>query len=158
MSSQIISKVDYEDFIVYGPSRMCIYLPCRTPWPVATVDEWLPWKPLLDANGNPVRNKNGKIKMQRPVAWLAQNRRAAAMAWAPGEPEFIHDRLPVDSGWVAKSGAVTFNNYRSPVIQPGDARRAQRWLDHWHAIFPSDEAAHCIAFLAHLVQRPAVKI
>jgi hypothetical protein len=122
------------------------------------VDGWLPWKPLLDANGNPVRLKNGKIKMQRPTASLDQTRRAAAMAWAPGEPEFIHDRLPVDAGWVTKAGAITFNNYRPPVIAPGDAQRAQRWLDHWHAIYPSDEATHCIAFLAHLVQRPAVKI
>jgi hypothetical protein len=64
----------------------------------------------------------------------------------------------VDSGWVARDAAITFNNYRPPVFKPGDASRAQRWLNHWHAIFPSDEAAHCIAFLAHLVQRPAVKI
>jgi hypothetical protein len=158
MSDQIISKVDYEDFIVYGPSRTCIYLPCHTPWPNASVDEWLPWQPFLDANGNPVRLKNGKIKLQRPVARLAQTRRAAAMAWAPGEPEFIHDRLPVDSGWVTEPGAITFNNYRPPVYKPGDASRAQRWVDHWYAIYPSDEAAHCIAFLAHLVQRPAIKI
>jgi hypothetical protein len=53
---------------------------------------------------------------------------------------------------------VTFNNYRPPVTRPGEAHRAQRWLDHWHAILPADEAAHCITFLAHLVQRPAVKI
>jgi hypothetical protein len=154
----IISKVDYEDFIVYGPSRMCIYMPCRTPWPIATVDEWLPWKEVLDASGNPVRDKKGKIKLQRPTAWLAKNRRAAAMSWAPGKPEFIHDLLPVDSGWVTKTGAVTFNNYRPPIHQSGDAKRAKRWVDHWHALFPADEAEHCIDFLSHLVQHPEIKI
>jgi hypothetical protein len=119
------------------------------------VDEWLPWKPLLDALGNPVLDRRGRAKQQRPTLWLAKNRRAAAMAWSPGEGEFIHDRLPVDSGWVAKTGAITFNNYRPPVYQGGDAGRAKRWVDHWHSIFPADEAEHCIKFRAHLVQRPA---
>jgi hypothetical protein len=154
----IDSAVDYEDFIAYGPSNTCIYLPTCTPWPNATVDRWLPPRPLLDANGKPVKDRNGKVKMISPYKWLAQNRRAAAMTWAPGEPQFIRDRLPVDTGWVTKAGATTFNNYRAPVIQPGDPKGAQRWIDHWYAIYPAAEADHCIAYLAHLVQRPAVKI
>jgi hypothetical protein len=150
--------VAYGDFIAYGPSRMCIYLPCRTPWPVASVDEWLPWLPLLDASGNPVRDSRGNIKLQAPSKWLAQHRRAAAMAWAPGEPEFIRDRLPVDSGFVHKTGAITFNSYRPPIHRPGDPKRAQRWIDHWHALFPANEAELCIKFLADLVQHPDIKI
>ena len=43
-----------EDFVSYAPSRMCIYLPCKAPWPNASVDERIPPQPLLDANGNPV--------------------------------------------------------------------------------------------------------
>ena len=43
----IDSAVDYEDFIAYGPSNTCIYLPTCTPWPNATVDKWLPFRPLL---------------------------------------------------------------------------------------------------------------
>jgi hypothetical protein len=154
----IISKVDYEDFIAYGPSRNCIYLPTCTPWPNATIDEWLPWKPKLDALGKPMLDKKGKVIKIPPYTWLVQNRRAAAMTWAPGEPQFIHDRLPVETGWVTKAGAATFNTYRAPVIKPGNPKGAQRWIDHWYAIYSAVEADHCIAYLAHLVQRPAVKI
>jgi hypothetical protein len=151
------SEVAYEDFVVYGPSRMCIYLPCRTPWPNASVDEWLPWRPKLDAQGNPVKKK-GKVVMQSPVASLLETRRCAAMSWSPGDPEFIHGRLPVDAGWVTKAGAITFNSYRPPIFRPGNPAGAKRWVEHWHATYPAAEADHAIAYLAHLTQRPGVKI
>jgi hypothetical protein len=146
-----------EDFLVYGPSRSCIYLPCRTPWPNASVNEWLPWTPKLDPKGNPVK-KRGKVVMQSPMERLLETRRGHAMSWSPGDPEFIHDRLPVDAGWVTKAGAITFNSYRPPVIQPGNGAGAQRWVDHWYALYPDSEAAHVITYLAHLVQKPGEKI
>jgi hypothetical protein len=65
------------------------------------------------ANGKPVKDKNGKVKMISPYKWLVQNRRAAAMTWVPGELQFIHNRLPVATGWVMRAGATTFNTYQA---------------------------------------------
>jgi hypothetical protein len=45
-----------------------------------------------------------------------------------------------------------------PIIKSGNPKGAQRWIDHWYAIYPAVEADHCINYLAHLVQRPAIKI
>jgi hypothetical protein len=150
------SQVDYEDFVVLGPSRSCLYLPSRTPWPNESVNEWLPRRPKRDARGNLVRRK-GKVVMQPPVGWLLEHRRVAAMSWSPGDPEFIRDRLPVDAGWVHKEGAITCNTYRAPIIRPGNPAGAKRWVDHWHRIYPG-EANHCIAYLAFVVQRPGEKV
>src|SRR5262249_52901538 len=67
------STLSFEDFCAYAPTRTFIYLPCRTPWPNASIDTRLPRRPLLDANGNPVRNK-GKVVTISASTWLEQNR------------------------------------------------------------------------------------
>src|SRR5262249_57830025 len=59
-----------EDFVSYAPNRMCIYLPCTDPWPNASVDERIPPQPLLDANGNPIKNAQGKVGMVKASARL----------------------------------------------------------------------------------------
>jgi hypothetical protein len=153
----ITSALSFEDFCAYAPSRTCIYLPCKTPWPNASIDARLPPQPLLDVNGNPVRDGKGKVKMISASLWLEQNRSVEAFSWSPGEPEFVRDRLAVDGGWVEKPGATTLNTYRPPSVKPGDANKAGRWVDHWHAIYP-DDADHIIAWLAQRVQQPGNKV
>src|SRR5262245_5437664 len=147
-----------DDLCAFAPSRSCIYLPCKSPWPNASVDERLPPMPRLDASGSPVLNAKGKVIMLTASEWLAKNRSVEAMTWAPGEPEFIRGKLAVDGGWVDKDSATSLNLYRPPpVLELGDAARATRWVAHWRAIYP-DDADHIIAWLACRVQRPKEKI
>ena len=146
-----------EDLCSFAPSRACIYLPCKSPWPNASVDERLPRMPLLDGNGNQVRNAKGKVITIPASEWLAKNRSVESMTWTPGEPEFIRDRIAVDSGWLDKPGATTLNTYRPPTVKLGDAKQAERGVKHWGAIYP-DDADHIISWLAWRVQRPEVKI
>jgi hypothetical protein len=153
----IASTLSFDDFCAYAPSRTCIYLPCKTPWPNASIDTRLPRQPLLDSNGNPVRDAKGKVKTIPASTWLEQNRSVETFTWAPGEPEFIRDRLAVEGGWVTKPGANTLNTYRAVTLELGDPSRAKRWVDHWHAIYP-DDADHIIGWLASRVQHPEVKI
>src|SRR5262249_49387322 len=78
--------------------------------------------------------------------------------WDPGKPEFIHDYVVVDGGYIDKPSATTLNFYRPPPdIELGNAAKAQRWVEHWCAIYP-DDADHIIAWLACRVQRPGVKV
>jgi hypothetical protein len=50
-STTLPSTLSFDDLCSYAPSRCCIYLPCKTMWPNASVDDRLPPMPLLDANG-----------------------------------------------------------------------------------------------------------
>jgi hypothetical protein len=152
------SMLSLDDLCSYAPSRACIYLPCKTMWPNASVDDRIDRQPLLDANGNPVRNSKGKAVMIPASEWLAKHRSVEALTWDPGKPEFIRDCVVVDGGYIDKPGATTLNFYRPPPdIELGDAAQATRWVEHWHAIYPED-ADHCIDWLACRVQRPGEKI
>jgi hypothetical protein len=157
-SDTLPSSCALEDLVSYAPSRACIYLPCKSSWPNASVDDRLPRMPVLDANGNPVLNKKGGVTAIPASMWLAQNRSVEALTWDPSEPEFIRGRLAVDGGYIKKSGATSLNFYRSaPPIEHGDPAEANRWIEHWHALYPND-AEHIIAWLACRVQRPGEKI
>jgi hypothetical protein len=157
-SATLPSGTTLDDLCSYAPSRMCIYLPCKTMWPNASVDDRIDPRPLLDASGNPVKNTKGKVVMISASVWLAQNRSVEALTWDPGKPEFIRDYVVVDGGYIEKPGATTLNFYRPPPnIQLGDAAQAGRWVDHWKLLYP-DDADHIIAWLACRVQRPGEKI
>jgi hypothetical protein len=145
-----------EDFVSLAPSRCCVYLPCKSLWPNASIDDRFGPVPLLDASGNPVK-RNGKVVMIRRTVWLAQNRSVEKLVWAPGEPEFIHDKLAVDGGWVEKQGATTLNTFRAPNPTLGDKAQATRWVEHWYKLYP-DEAKHIIAWFACRVQHPEIMI
>src|SRR5262245_25374166 len=152
------SLVSLEDFVSYAPSRMCIYLPCKTMWPNASVDERLPPMQLLDAYGNAVKNRQGKVVMITATEQLARERSVVALTWDPGKPEFIHDCVVVDGGYISKPGATTYNFYRPPPdIKLGDETQATQWVEHWKLLYPGD-ADHFINWQAHRVQRPGVKI
>jgi hypothetical protein len=146
-----------EDFVSLAPSRCCVYLPCKSLWPNASIDDRFGPVPLLDASGNPVKNAKGKVVMIRRTVWMAQNRSVEKLVWAPGEPEFIHNKLAVDGGWVEKQGATTLNTFRAPDPKLGDPTQATRWVEHWHKLYP-DEAKHIIAWFACRVQHPEIMI
>ena len=152
------STLSFDDLYSYAPSRRCIYRPCKTMWPTASVDERLPPMPLLDASGNPVKNTKGKMVMVKATVRLAKDRSIESLTWDPGKPELIRDCVVVDGGYIEKPGANTYNYYRPPPeIKLGDAAQATRWVEHWKLLYPND-ADHIIAWLAHRVQYPGEKI
>jgi hypothetical protein len=157
-SDTLPSSCTLEDLCSYAPSRACIYLPCKSSWPNASVDDRLPRMPMLQPDGTPLLNRRGGVTTIPASIWLAQNRSVETLTWDPGQPEFIRDRLAVDGGYVDKPGATTLNFYRPPpAVAYGDATQATRWVEHWYALYPGD-AEHIIAWLACRVQRPGEKI
>jgi hypothetical protein len=126
----ITPGISLDDFHAYMPQHSYIYTPSREPWPAGSVDARLPSMPLLDPRGAPVLDKKGNPKTIRPSTWLDKNRPVEQMTWAPGEPLLIRDLLISDGGWIERKGVTCFNLYRPPVIKPGDATRAQFWIDH----------------------------
>jgi hypothetical protein len=80
------------------------------------------------------------------------------MTWAPGLPMVIQDRLIAEGGWIERPGVACFNLYLPPIIEPGNAAEAERWLDHIYKVFGKDDAGHIVKWLAHRVQRPQEKI
>src|SRR5262249_9182467 len=133
------------DFYAYLPQHRYIYIPGRDTWPAASIDARLP-KQRPPTGG----------KRIRPSLWLDRDRAVEQLAWAPGEPPIIPDRLIHDGGWVAQPGVHVFNLYRPPTLARGDATAAGPWLAHVRLIYP-DAADHIIAWLAHRVQRPGEK-
>jgi hypothetical protein len=133
-----------EDFVAYLPGGTFCYLPTREMWPASGANAKL---------GDVMVNGVSKIKA---ATWLSQNRAADAMAWCPGEPMLIKDRLLVEGGWIAKPGDTTLNNYRPATVEPREGD-VSPWLEHTKTIYP-DDARHIISWLAHRVQRPGEKI
>ena len=99
----------------------------------------------------------GKPKRVKPSVWLDKYRPVEQMTWAPGEPLTIDGRLIAEGGWIERPGVTTFNLYRPPVVQQGNAANADRWLELVERLYP-DDAEHIITFCAHRIQYPAVKI
>jgi Bifunctional DNA primase/polymerase, N-terminal/Family of unknown function (DUF5906) len=139
-----------EDFVSHAPSRTYFFLPCREPWPGASVNARLPKIEVTTAPG--------EVKEVAPTAWLDIHRSVEQQTWAPGEPMLIPDKLFVAAGgWIERRGCVSLNHYRPPLIEPGNAAEADTWIDHIHKIYPGD-GEHIICWLAHRVQHPAEKI
>jgi hypothetical protein len=133
-----------EDFVAYLPGGTFCYLPTGEHWSATGVNAKV---------GDVMVNGCTKIKA---ATWLSQNRSADAMAWSPGEPVLIKDRLLVQGGWIEKAGDTTLNNYRPATIEPREGD-ASLWLDHIKAIYP-DDWQHIVFWLAHRVQRPGEKV
>lgn len=133
--------IGLDDFHAYLPDHAYIFIPTREPWPAASVDAAV--KPWPDG--------------MKPSAWLDSARPIHQMTWAPGEPMVITNRVAADGGWIHRDGTNTFNLYRPPVIQPGDASLATPWLELLRCIYPND-ADHLVKWFAHRRQRPDDKI
>jgi len=134
-----------------------IYAPCRDFWPATTVNARIPPVVLLDANGQPLVDSNGKIIKLPANKWLDKYRPVEVLTWTPGQPMQIPDRLISLGGWIKRTRVSCFNLYRPPRIKLGDPSKAEFWLAHILRILPND-AAHIVAYFAHRVQRPEDKI
>jgi hypothetical protein len=146
-----------DDFFAYMTSHTYIYVPTRDLWPASSVNSVVPPVPLVDRNGQPVLEPNGKPKKIAPTKWLDKHRRVVGLTWAPGFPEIIRDRVVTQAGWRERRGAWIFNLYLPPVLVPGDAAKAGPWVELVNKVYPN-EAKHIAGFLAHRVQRPFEKI
>jgi Family of unknown function (DUF5906) len=149
--------VSLSDFHAYMPMGSYIYEPTREMWPGKSVNARVRPLPVLDTKDQPVLDEDGKPKVMAATAWLDRNKPVEQMSWAPGQPMLIRNRLIADGGWIERNKVTTFNLYRPPVTVPGDAARAQPWLNHVRKLYP-DDADHIILWCAHRVQRPAEKI
>jgi uncharacterized protein DUF5906 len=149
--------VTLDDFRAYMRTHDYIFMPTGERWPAASVNARVEPVTLVDPDGMPLLNNKGKKIKVKASAWLDEHRPVEQMTWAPGQPAVITDRLVTEGGWVDRPGANTFNLYRPPTLERGDASKAGRWRDHLHEIYP-DDAAHIECFLAHRVQRPHEKI
>jgi Family of unknown function (DUF5906) len=149
--------VSLDDFRAFMEMHAYIFMPSGAMWPAASVNSRIPPIPLVDKNGEPLLDDEGKHRKTSAAAWLDKHRPVEMMTWAPGEPRLIPDRLISDGGWVNRKGVTCFNLYRQPVIIPNKGADVAPWLDHAEKVYPSD-AGHIIKWLAHRVQHPEQKI
>jgi hypothetical protein len=150
--------VTINDFVAYMPMHAYIFTPRREFWVGASVNARLPRMPVLNRHGQPVRNAKGEVITISPTHWLDQNRPVEQMTWCPGLPMLIPNRLVVVGGWIERPEVTTFNLYRPPRLQLGNAAEAGPWLEHLHAIFDADDVGHILRWSAHRVPLPAEKI
>jgi Family of unknown function (DUF5906) len=155
---KLAEGVKVDDFHAYMPMHNYIFAPSREPWPASSVNARIPPIPVFDSNGRPVLDKNAEQETILASAWLDKNKPVEQMTWAPGLPMVIQDRLIAEGGWIERPGVACFNLYLPPIIEPGTAAEAERWLDHIYKVFGKDDAGHIVKWLAHRVQRPQEKI
>jgi hypothetical protein len=142
--------VTLDDFWAYMIEHKYIFAPTGDLWPGSSVNARIP--PIqvgVDDDGNPI--------LISASAWLDRNKPVEQMTWAPGEPSIITTRLISHGGWIARQKHTVFNLYRPPLIEPGNAAEADRWLDHIYKVYP-EQAAHIIKWCAQRVQQPHIKI
>ena len=151
------SAVTLGDFWAYMPKHQYIFAPTGEMWPAASINARLPKIPVVKKDGMQAVDSNGKPRSMSPSVWLDRHRAVEQMTWAPGEPPAIIGKLASEGGWIERPGVVTFNLYRPPVVRPGNAGGAGRWIELVEKIYPTN-AGHIIAFCAHRIQFPAVKI
>jgi hypothetical protein len=145
------------DFRAHAPSNTFIYMPCREPWTGPAVDIVVGPQTVLDKSGKPIRNKKGELVTERASTWLLKHQRVEQMAWMPGEPALILNKLIVNGAIIERPGVTTLNMYRPPRVAPGDPHQATRWIEHVRKVFPND-ADHTIRWMAQRVQTPEIKI
>lgn len=146
-----------DDFRAYMPTHSYFFVPTGELWPASSVNARIAPVPLVDRQGKPLLDENGKPKTIKAATWLDEHRPVEQVTWAPGEPQVIENRLMSDGGWFNKPGCNVFNQYRPPCLRSGDAGQASPWVDHIKRVYP-DDAEHLIRWLAHRTQRPEEKI
>jgi hypothetical protein len=136
-----------RNFVSHLVSHRYIYRPTGDLCPGTAVNGALPPIP-----------SPGKKKGTPPTAWLDKNQIVAQMTWAPGEPEFINDRIIREKGgWLEQLGIQVYNLYSPPNL----LRRAgpvNPWLDHMAFLYGEEARRHLLCWFAHRVQRPGDKI
>jgi hypothetical protein len=141
-----------QDFHMIHPAGKCLYVPSGALWTSAAVDAAMP--PVLighDEKGKPIHWSASK--------WLARNRGIESMVFDPAIARIVQDKVARPQGVVEQVGARMFNTYCPPNIKLGDPLAATPFIEHVYRLFPNrEEADHLIAWLAHVVQRPGVKL
>lgn len=137
---------ELEDFLAHLPDHRFIFVPTRDLWPASSVDGRVKWPP---------GGKDGKD--MKPSHWLVKHAAVEQMTWAPGLPLLIKHKLIDTGGWIDHPGCTTFNLYRPPSLEHGDATKAGAWLEHVKRVYPENHE-HIVQWLAHRVQRPGEKI
>ena len=144
-----------SDFVAHMPTKKLIYMQTGDLWPAASVDARVPPCEVVDSSGNPIFKPNGEPLREPASDWLSAHAPVEQMTFAPGEPQIIHGKLMLESGWAVLKGAAAFNIYLPPPpLPPGaDPAKAGRWLDHVKLLYP-EEGGHIIKYFAHCAQRP----
>jgi hypothetical protein len=115
-----------------------IFTPSGAMWPASSVNSRIPPIPLVDKNGEPLLDDEGKQRKISAAAWLDKHRPVETMTWAPGEPMLIPDRLISDGGRISRKGVTCFNLYRPPPLIPHKGAEARPWLEHAEKVFSGD--------------------
>jgi hypothetical protein len=85
--------VSIDDFRAFMEMHAYIFTPSGAMWPASSVNSRIPPIPLVDKNGEPLLDDEGKQRKISAAAWLDKHRPVETMAWAHGEPMLIPDRL-----------------------------------------------------------------
>ncbi|WP_298691759.1 primase-helicase family protein [uncultured Sphingomonas sp.] len=149
--------VTFDDFYAYMPAHNYIFAPSREMWPATSVNARLPMVPMRQSDGSPVLDDEGRAKKMKATTWLDQNQPVEQMTWSPAHPMIVENRLISEGGWIERPGCSCFNQYRPPVVKPGNPNDVALWKEHIIRVYP-DNADHIINWLAHRVQRPGEKI
>jgi hypothetical protein len=149
--------VTLTDFYAIMPLHGYVYVPTRELWPAASINSRLDPIPLFDKNGAPVLDKKGKPKFISPSLWFDEHRPVEQMTWVPGREVIIRDQIIHEGGLITRKGVSIFNLYRPPILELGDATKAERWLELGRVLFAED-FHHIIKWMAQRVQQPHIKI
>ena len=63
-----------NDFRAYMPMHNYIFTPSREPWPATSVNARLRPVPVIDRDGRPMLDQQGKLVKVKATAWLDENR------------------------------------------------------------------------------------
>jgi hypothetical protein len=96
--------VSLDDFRAFMEMHAYIFTPSGAMWPASSVNSRIPPIPLVDKNGEPLLDDEGKQRKISAAGWLDKHRPVETMTWAPGEPMLIPDRLISDGGWISRKG------------------------------------------------------
>lgn len=141
-AKELPPDISINDFYAYLPKHWYLYVPTQTLWPPATIGARL-----------------GKVGTLKAARYLDKERAVSQMIWAPGEPQIVRDKHLIEGGWIEKSGAIVFNQYRSGKIEGGNPAKAGPWIDLVKYLWPTPmEHEHIITVLAHKIQHPSIKI
>ena len=130
--------VSIDDFRAFMEMHAYIFTPSGAMWPASSVNSRIPPIPLVDKNGEPLLDDEGKQRKISAAAWLDKHRPVETMTWAPGEPMLIPDRLISDGGRISRKGVTCFNLYRPPPLIPHKGAEARPWLEHAEKVFSGD--------------------
>ena len=103
--------VSLDDFYAHMPDHRYIFAPTRDLWPASSVNSRLEWP----------KDQDGKPK--KPTDILDTERSVEQMAWIPGEPMVLKDRLIDGGGVIHRQGCRSVQ----PLPTADDRTRRSRW-------------------------------